>query len=89
MTLVRLRRAPGKIVSVDVRDSRCPRLGCFWPARHTTYASCGASGASARTTDQWECGRREQRGCPTEPVVADPPNYKRRGGAWEEVGDGT
>ena len=80
---IRVRLAPGRIVAVDVRDGRCPGLACFWPARHTVRASAGASGCSARTTEEYECGTRDQRGCPQQVRPADPRAYRLRASAWE------
>jgi len=82
---IRVRLAPGRIVAVDVRDGRCPHLACFWAARHTVRSAAGASGCSSRTTDDYECGTREQRGCPAQVRQADPPRYKLRASAWEAV----
>ena len=80
--MVRVRFGPGDIKSVDVRDGKCPGLACFWPTRHTVHAAAGASGCSSRVLNTWECGRREQHGCP--PVVREVRLYRRVHGVWEE-----
>lgn len=80
--MVRIRLEPRKILDVDVRDNRCPSLTCFWLSRHIVRSAAGYSGASSRTTDEWECGYRDQRGCPREAVVKQPPAYRRQRGVW-------
>lgn len=81
---IKLRRG-ARVARVDVRDRHCPTLACFWATRHTIRSSVGASGVGSRTTEEWECGRREQRGCPAHPIVPDPAYYRRRGEIWEET----
>jgi len=83
--LVRVRTAPGVIRRVDVCCATCPTFGCFWIARHVVRSPAGASGASSRSTDQYECGRREQRGCPESPVPSNPPGYRRGDGVWRPI----
>jgi hypothetical protein len=86
MSVIRLRVGPKMVVNVDVRASECPTLDCFWATTHTIRSAAGASGASSRSTDWWECGHREQRGCPEPPRTRrDPPAFRRQRGAWEET----
>lgn len=75
---IRLRR--GGILDVDVRDACCPTLTCFWAARHVIRGYAGSV-----ITDSWECGWREQRGCPPMVKVAAPPRYRKRRGVWESL----
>lgn len=65
--------------------SLCPTFACFWLSRHVVRSPAGASGVGSRSTDEWECGRRDQRGCPEVPTPSDPPAYRQRGGAWEAI----
>lgn len=84
MASIRLRFGPRDVRTIDVRDPECPARECFWPSRHLVRSpGAGASGGS-RTTDEWECGRREQCGCPPFPRVATAPAYQRVGGVWQE-----
>ena len=85
--MINWRYAPGIIKRVDVRAAECPTLACFIPSRHTTRSATGASGCSSRTTEDWECLTRDQRGCPatTRPGETNEGRYHRRGGAWEWV----
>lgn len=83
--MIRWRYDRGVIKKVDVRDAHCPTLACFVPARHTTRSSAGASGCNSRTTEEWECLTRDQRGCPatTRQPDATEGRYRKRDGAWE------
>lgn len=82
---VRFRMAPRRFVSVDVSDADCPRRECFWINQHTIRSAVGASGCGSQTTDWWECGRRDQTGCPKDRPIAKSPYYRKRRGAWEAV----
>ncbi|MGH8301852.1 MAG: hypothetical protein ACRET5_10345 [Steroidobacteraceae bacterium] len=77
---VRVRIRPRLIRRVDARCADCPMFGCFWLARHVVRSPVGS-----RSTEQWECGHREQRGCPEVPPPSDPPAYRQHGGAWEAI----
>lgn len=85
--MIRLRYG-GETRTVDVRDRDCPRRWCFFPHTHTIRSVCGASGCSSRSTDWWECGRRDANGCPEDDHIAEEPRYVRRGALWREVGRG-
>ena len=84
--IVKVRCVEGGIMAVDVRDADCPLRSCFWVARHAVKSpGAGASVAGSRLTDDFECGRREQRGCPEGSHAPAPArgDYRKRGGVWE------
>jgi hypothetical protein len=49
---------------VDVSEKDCPKLSCYWPREDPGSFTQGV-GYRFRSND-WLCGNREIRGCPTE-----------------------
>ena len=85
MSSVRVRVGPRKVLNVDVRDGACPLRACFWITEHITRSAAGMSGCSSRHSGVWECGTRDQRGCPPDPEKREIATWRRKGGAWEEI----
>jgi len=79
---VRIQISPRLVVVVDCRASDCPLLSCFFPSRHTIYTGGGSNGHS---TNDWECGFRDQTGCPKDKTRSAPPRYRKRGSVWKET----
>ena len=58
-------------VWVDVAETRCPGLTCYWPRPDPGIFT---QGQGYRTRDprstktEWLCGTREIRGCPIQPI---------------------
>ena len=88
---LKFRIAPRRFIFVDVRDEQCPLRACFWLGQHTVRSAVGASGCGSQTTDWWECGRRDQTGCPRsmgaqrDEQFEKPPRHRKRAGAWERI----
>lgn len=82
---IRYRTARGIIRRIDVRYEHCPTLRCFAPGSHIIRSAAGMSGCSSRSTEELECATRERGCCPSEPLAADRPCYRRRRGVWEQI----
>ena len=70
------------VADIGEENMEFPRE-CFWLNQHTVRSAVGASGCGSQTTDWWECGRRDQTGCPKNRPIAESPYYRKRRGAWE------
>lgn len=58
-------------VLVDVADKTCPLRQCYWPRLDPGVFTQGQGYRRREGPQEWLCGNREIRGCPTHPILKE------------------